>query len=148
MRDHPNQPWVINDAQQELDPRVPGLFDDLVVPPPLIEGAVSMRPHHTHIFWMNSGRKSSEIHYDTHDALLMQFFGEKEVRDRAPSDCHKSLTATRGLLPQESYCVEPTRMVKHAPMTACWLPVHASSLSMIRQLRSKIDPRACSKCMR
>lgn len=44
--------------------------------------------HHQLIFWMNSGRQTSKLHFDPHDALLTQIAGQKAAQSVACCYCY------------------------------------------------------------
>ena len=67
---------------------VRSLLDDLVLPTPLRSSTEAVSNRQV-AFWMNSGRQTSQLHYDSHDAFLMQIDGEKELLLLDPADSHR-----------------------------------------------------------
>jgi hypothetical protein len=76
------------DDMREDAPRHRALLADLALPPPLIDAAEHLAHHSQTIFWMNAGRRTSGLHFDSHDAFLQQLGGQKEVLLVAPTESH------------------------------------------------------------
>ena len=86
----------LSDAQERSahGPHGAALLGDLRFPAPLLAALPMFGEPRTEErrmqlkFWLNAGRKNSKIHFDSHDALLTQLDGQKEVLLAAPTDSH------------------------------------------------------------
>ena len=72
-------------------PFVKNLENDIKVPSSFARSIEANKLHRNFqvIFWMNSGNKRSRLHFDSHDALLTQLFGTKEIYLVSPEESHK-----------------------------------------------------------
>ena len=125
---------TLHDSRGER-PFAARLVDDLVLPPPLMEAAFEVWRQHQLIFWMNAGRRTSALHFDSHDALLTQLGGEKHVL-LAPPEASAAL-----------YVDFPRAHAEHGE--GRWRPAAAGggyTLDHSRFGYSPIDPHAVDLC--